>query len=455
MSGSKHICQVAFSALDARALRFWYRDVFGFIESGATLFFPPSTTRVQGVHNALETCRWLVDRQDYFQLEFFRFLNPKSKPRPAGWKPSDIGYTTLGIHVAEFDKTLARLAQTGSKTLTAPAGAVGERRVCTRDPEGNVVEIFEKDPFPDATTLVRPELNAIARSLVVSVPDLEKARGYFHDALGLTEVEGATLHEPVHEELWGLKGAVCRRLLMKSDNFFIELVQYTDPAPAPWPEGYRISDQGFMNFAIGYRDTPAFDTDFKEIVGKGARPNGKPVDIGVFKVMYVNSQEGFSVELLYSRKPFWSLTGFSPQYAYVENEIVIDAPPEKVWAVLSEHDRMGDWCLFKGKQIKEGSPDPRGKGARRVMRGLGMKILEEVNDWTPPRRFGYTVLKGGGVKKYQGDLVLTPEGGATRLRWSIRFRSKTPGGGKPAAWLLKKIFASAVKRLKAKVEQAG
>lgn len=453
MSKSTHVCQVAFCAFDAAALRRWYRDVFGLLESGGILFLPPLTTQVQGVKGGTETCRWLVDEQDYFQLEFFCFLKPKSKPRPSGWKPSDIGYTTLGIHVGDFDATLARLETVGSEPITAPMGNEGARRVCAKDPEGNIVEIFEADPFTYGETApVRPELGVCVRSMVVSVPDLEKARAYFADTLGLTVVEGETLHAPEHEALWGLTGAKAERLLLRSENFLVELVQYRDPVPSPWPEGYRVCDHGFMNIALGYRTTDEFDSAFQTAVEQGARPNGKPVSLAGGTVMYVNDAAGFSVEMLTVKKFSWTIFGFNPRYAYVENEIRIDASPEAVWEVLADHDTMGDWCLFKGKTVREGTPDPRGKGTRRQMRGLGMKILEEIIEWEPNHRFAYTVLKGGGVKDYRGDLVLTPEEGGTRLRWSIRFRPKLPGGGKASALLLKRIFANAVKNLKAKVE---
>ena len=72
-STHKQICQVAFSALNAPALREWYANVFGLVKSGKILFFPPSTSRVQGIPGAWEKCSWLVDQQDYFQLEFFQF----------------------------------------------------------------------------------------------------------------------------------------------------------------------------------------------------------------------------------------------------------------------------------------------------------------------------------------------------------------------------------------------
>ena len=69
----KQICQVAFSAMNGPRLRQWYADVFGLVKSGKVIFFPPSTSNVQGIPGAWEKCSWLIDQQDYFQLEFFQF----------------------------------------------------------------------------------------------------------------------------------------------------------------------------------------------------------------------------------------------------------------------------------------------------------------------------------------------------------------------------------------------
>ena len=106
----KHICQVAFSALNAAALRDWYANVFGLVKSGKILFFPPSTSRVQGIPGAWEKCSWLIDQQDYFQLEFFQFWAPHSKLKSNEWRPSDIGYNMVGIAVSDFDQVLRNIS---------------------------------------------------------------------------------------------------------------------------------------------------------------------------------------------------------------------------------------------------------------------------------------------------------------------------------------------------------
>ena len=453
MLNGQNICQVAFSALDAGRLRSWYQDVFGLVNSSATIFGGPPTSRVQGMPNVWERCLWLIDSQDYFQLEFFQFWSPKSKPRPNHWQATDIGYSAVGIVVRDFDAVLERARQLGSPALGAILGEAGNRRAALKDPEGNVVELYEEDPLPSAASFtVRPEVPATVRCMTVSVPDLERSRQAWVDGLGLTPIDDAGLHSDDDMRMWGLEDVSAKRLLLSSGNFLVELVQYQQPLAADWPAGYRICDQGFMNVAMGLPDTARFDTRFDWVGRQGLRPNGKPLEIGVFKVMYVNDVDGFSVELLNARRKLWSLSGFNPGIPYVENEIWIDADADKVWQAITNHSGIGQWCLFKGSLLKPGEQDSNGLGAIRQLKGLGLTITEEVTEWQAPLRYSYRLTAGAPVKDHRGDVMLFPERGGTRVRWAIQFRSKIPLGGGITALLLKLIFGNALKRLKAKLE---
>ena len=51
----------------------------------------------------------------------------------------------------------------------------------------------------------------------------------------------------------------------------VELVQYTDPPGRPWPPGYRISDQGLLNIAFGFRERAEFEAAHARCVEAGLR----------------------------------------------------------------------------------------------------------------------------------------------------------------------------------------
>ena len=426
----KHICQVAITSLNASALKDWYHKAFGMAKAGMILGLPPMpANRIQGIHpNPIETISWLVDRQDYFQMEFFQFYRPASKPRPTDRRPCDIGYSMVGIVATDFDKVLHMVGANSDNPIAEPMGPKGERRVCVTDPEGNWIEIMERDPLMEIEGvepgIVRPELPTVTRFMRVSVPNLENARNDFVNAMGLREVEGFQLHTSEHEAMWGLSGAETKSVLLRSANFLVELVEYQTHEPKPRDEDYRICDQGFMNIALGYRKTAEFDREFGHAVRHGMRPNGKPVDIGIFRVMYVNDSNGFSVEMLNARKWLWSVTGFNPREPYVAKEVTIDAPKEEVWKVVSDHSKMGAWSVFKCRKIQPGLENPNGTGCIRHITLFGSPIMEEVVRWDEGNHYVYKLRKGAPFSRHQGDVFVTEENEKTRVRWVIRFESE-------------------------------
>lgn len=456
-STDKHICQVAITALNGPALREWYANVFGFIKSGKVIFFPPSTSRVQGVPGAWEKCSWLIDQQDYFQLEFFQFWSPRTRLKPVNWRPCDHGYNMMGIAVTHFDQVLRNVGAFSGVGEHAVTGPAGNRRACVADPEGNLVEVYESDPLAQidgaqAVKPLRPEVTAVVRSMRVSVPNLEDARNAWVEALGLEVVDGFQLHTEQDEALWGLPGARARSLLLRSANFLLELVEYSDPQAKSWPPGYSLSDQGFMNVALGYRDRRDYDSSFANAVAQGMVPNGEVVDIGVFRVMYVNDRHGFSVEMLNARKALWSISGFNAHEPYVELEIDIDAPADEVWQQLTDHANMGRWSMFKGRVLREGQVDNNGLGCIRELSAPLLRITEEITAWEEGSHYSYQLRTGAPFTKHQGDVYVFNNQGKTRVRWAIRFESWLPFTGKITAWLLARTFRRALKNLKVLLE---
>ena len=456
MSATQNICQVAFSTLDAKALQGWYQQVFGLVHAGSSVFSGPTGSRVMGLPDAWGRRRWLVDGQHHFQLEFCQFWKPVSKPRPTDWAVTDIGYNMLGIVVHDFDGVFELLQRLACKPVTAPIGAQGNRRLCVKDPEGNLVEIYERDPLPEAVAYTdRPEMAAVVRCITVSVPDLQRARYTWVDTLGLQPLEDTVLHTDADSLLWGGSGAKAQRLLVSSGNFLVELVQYERPDEGVWPVTYRVCDQGFMNIGIGLPNTEAFDSRVACALQHGMAVNGRPLDIGISKAVSVADADGFSMRLLTVRPGFWFLSGFEPGIPYVESEIWIDANAETVWETITDHAAMGDWCLFSTRLLQPGEAEPNGKGAVRELRGLGLKLSEEILGWQPPNQYSYRLTAGAAIKNHMGHVLLTPKNDGTKVRWTIQFTSGIPGAGRPLALLLQLIFGSALQRLKQQIEASA
>jgi short-subunit dehydrogenase/catechol 2,3-dioxygenase-like lactoylglutathione lyase family enzyme len=309
------LSQIAVSVSDLRRAQRWYRDVLGLEPGGGTnLFAGPLASMVQGIPRSASTCWWLVDRQDFFQIELFEFRSPLVRPLPPDWRPCDVGYTTVAFWVDDLDGALDRARQTGSQPLTDPIGEAGERRVCVRDPDGVLIELMEDDPRSDAPReRPRPGVPAVARAVTLSVPDLQRSLRFFGDVLGLPVAAGVELHRPEHEALWGLDGAKSERVCLWADDFLVELVSYSDPPGSPSPEGYRISDLGLLNIAFGFRKRAEFEVACRRCSEAGHKGNGPPVRLGAWSVVYVNDDQGFSVELLHVEPWYEGQMGFRPR----------------------------------------------------------------------------------------------------------------------------------------------
>ena len=440
--------QIAISVSDLQHSQRWYRDIFGYQESGGTYMFIPilGSADVQGVPDATSECWWLMDQQDFFQLELFEFSKPTPEPLPVDWRPCDIGYTTIGIHVRDFDATLTRLARRQVALLTDPIGEPGSRRVCVRDPDGVLLEIMDDDPR-SAEHRSRPyDVPVATRFATLSVPDLEQARRTWIEVFGLSEEPDVVLHTPEHEALWGLAGASRESFLLRAGDMFIEVVQYLDPVGKPWPEGYRITDHGLLNIALGLRSEDEHDQLVQRCIEAGIHPNStKPTPLKkLWYAVYVNDPMGFSVELLYHSRAGQSLPvnpfnllelGFAPTSAPVKRaqaSVVTAAPPERVWEVLLDHEHMSGWSPFKSSEIvSPGSGGGQVGTVRKLSGGPGgLRLTETIVAAEQPYRLEYKAEGAPLQWRYHGFVTLEPTaGGGTTITWEAQFRSPVPGSG--------------------------
>ena len=101
------LCQIALSVTDLRRAHAWYERL-GFQPAGGTnLFAGPLATRVQGVPRRRRRAGGSSTARTSFQIELFEFRSPPVRPLPADWRPNDVGYSMLGVHVADLDAALA------------------------------------------------------------------------------------------------------------------------------------------------------------------------------------------------------------------------------------------------------------------------------------------------------------------------------------------------------------
>ena len=136
----------------------------------------------------------------------------------------------------------------------------------------------------------------------------------------------------------------------------------------------------------------------------------------------------------------------------------IDAPPELVFEVLTDHRAYAQVTPLRSSTLeREGEPAPNGVGAIRVLKLAGPPLREEVIEYEPPRRFAYKLLTGIPVRDHRGMVDLAPSGQGTHLTWEVVSVPSIPAPD--AAWgagvrqaikpLLKGISREAERRARA------
>jgi uncharacterized protein YndB with AHSA1/START domain len=122
----------------------------------------------------------------------------------------------------------------------------------------------------------------------------------------------------------------------------------------------------------------------------------------------------------------------------VEHETRIAASPERVWAILTDHEGMPRW--FPAREVirrRPGTTDPNGVDAVRVVRASGLAIEERVTVFEPCKRMEYVVTGGVPLRDHRGTVVLDAvegDGESSVVGWSVELRPLIPGTG----WILRR-----------------
>src|SRR3954451_17211847 len=131
----------------------------------------------------------------------------------------------------------------------------------------------------------------------------------------------------------------------------------------------------------------------------------------------------------------------------------IDAPVERTWAVLSDHEGMSTWAPWLRVTLdRPGLQTRNGVGAiRRVAPpGPTPAIVEEVTGFEPGVRLAYRGISGLPFRGYEGNVTLTATAAGTQVRYSISVDPRRPRLDKAAtrviAWALLASLSRAVER---------
>lgn len=132
----------------------------------------------------------------------------------------------------------------------------------------------------------------------------------------------------------------------------------------------------------------------------------------------------------------------------------IAAPPEVVFAVLTEHERYAAITPMRKSVLeRQGDPAPNGVGAIRVLSSVGPALREEVLSYEPPTRFSYRLLSGAPVRDHVGTVALEPNEGGTKMTYAVRTIPTLPVVGGAVVAVVKQAIRSLVKGIASESER--
>ena len=296
------INQIAVIVEDADTSVRFYEQVLGVPRVGGTIFKGKAAERVQALPDPLFVAHWHTDDRPYFQLELFQYERPRSRPFARVRKPWDVGYSRIALEVNDPAALHARCAAQSLDGLSPVHEISGRPHFALNDPNGVLVEVGP------AARPVPSHLGARFAGVGLSVPSLEMALASFHRAADCPII---TTQVPDKGRLWNEPPARKRMALLDGGTAWLEISEYSDPAPRPWPSGYRICDHGIMNVAFGFREVTEIRAAWQRMIDGGFKPHGELVNsAGQVLVGYMDDPQGFNVEMLMVRPWLDGVMGF-------------------------------------------------------------------------------------------------------------------------------------------------
>jgi catechol 2,3-dioxygenase-like lactoylglutathione lyase family enzyme len=133
----------------------------------------------------------------------------------------------------------------------------------------------------------------------ISTPDLERLKTFYCHLFGLEEVMrfGWQQGDDLCDSVVGFSGSESSFVYLRSGNSYLELFQFTYPAPKPRDPGWRVCDHGITHICFEVTDIYA---EYDRLVRAGMRlQSDAPIDArGMLHAVYGFDPDGNIVELV-------------------------------------------------------------------------------------------------------------------------------------------------------------
>ncbi len=260
-------------------------------DAGGRVVSGPLLARVQELgHDASAVIWWLVSDAEFFQWEIFSHTVPAQRQNASNKTPFDIGWTRIGIATDDLTHALAVCRRRGAQILCEShiSSVDGRLRSLLRERTTGVYwELIQRS--------VPLQLGPQVEFVTLSVTDIEQSLPLYREAFGFDTTDGIHTRED-DAFLYGVENVDANYAVLNSWPVKVEIVSYKEPQGRCLSSDYRLSDQGFMHIAVGYRSMDALRKISEEVVGCGGRLT-EPLPDGQAGGTYVVNVDGLSIEL--------------------------------------------------------------------------------------------------------------------------------------------------------------
>lgn len=129
----------------------------------------------------------------------------------------------------------------------------------------------------------------------MSVPNLESARAFYVDLLGLEELgSGGWSASAQMDRLTRLHGTSARMMFLAAGNIYIEMFEFAAPRPAASQAERGVNEYGFTHLCFDVDDTAAIHA---RLAAAGVDFHCDPIDSSGVRTVYGRDPFGNVIEL--------------------------------------------------------------------------------------------------------------------------------------------------------------
>jgi catechol 2,3-dioxygenase-like lactoylglutathione lyase family enzyme len=294
------ICQVAFSVGDLVRSHAWYEQLGLESTGGMGPLSGEHPAKMLDLPELEVKIDWLRGQDSMSQIELIHFIRPTPLPLPPDWTLAYAGYGMVSFLVADFEATWSRLR--ANHQPLAVTGANGTRSMWIKDPDGVTIEILEKDPLGLRDTTREDRNLASIRAITITVADLDKAKRFWTQAVGLSECPRAY---PFNVFPRDVDGGVrdWEQVHLKGDSLIVRLLKPHSASVIPRASGRRLSDAGVLNIAVIVDTKQGFESICGRCTRMGYRfSTEEPMLMGdEAGTRYGHDDQGTSIEIGFVR----------------------------------------------------------------------------------------------------------------------------------------------------------